>query len=92
MREVGEDMRADPDRKRRILGDVDLVGIQRLADSSVVVCCRLKVIAIEQWNVRREFLRRLKKAYEAHGIEIPFPHVTLAGTEGMAPAVAGAGA
>jgi moderate conductance mechanosensitive channel len=32
---------------------------------------------IEQWNVRREFLKRLKEAYEQRGIEIPFPQLRL---------------
>ncbi len=37
---------------------------------------------LEQWTVRREFLRRLKKAFDARGIEIPYPHVTVyAGTD-----------
>jgi small conductance mechanosensitive channel len=31
----------------------------------------------EQWNVKREFLRRLKYAFDAGGIEIPYPHLTV---------------
>ncbi|TRZ54783.1 MAG: mechanosensitive ion channel family protein, partial [Rhodocyclaceae bacterium] len=38
---------------------------------------RFKVAPIEQWGVRREYLRRLKAAFDAAGIEIPFPHLTL---------------
>ena len=48
-----------------------------LSDSAVVLRCRFKVIPLEQWGVRREFLRRLKEAFEARGIEIPYPHVTI---------------
>jgi len=33
------------------------------------------VPAIEQWNVKREFLKRLKKALDERGIEIPFPQL-----------------
>ena len=46
--------------------------------------------AIEQWNVKREFLKRLKKAYDERGIEIPYPHLTLYPGEpkrGAAPAL-----
>jgi small conductance mechanosensitive channel len=32
---------------------------------------------IQQWNVKREFLKRLKKAYDEAGIEIPFPQLTV---------------
>jgi moderate conductance mechanosensitive channel len=89
MRRVGREMRAESDWSMRILDDVEIVGVERLADSAVILSCRLKVVGIEQWNVRREFLRRLKKAYDAHGIEIPFPHLTVhtgAGKKGGAPA------
>ena len=90
MREVGRSMRADPDWRARILDDVEIVGVERWADSAVILRCRLKVIGIEQWNVRREFLGRLKKAYDARGIEIPFPHLTVYPGEaknGSAPAL-----
>jgi len=90
MREVGREMRADPAWRVRILDDVEIVGVERWADSAVILRCRLKVVGIEQWNVRREFLRRLKKAYDARGIEIPFPHLTVypgAAKDGSAPAL-----
>jgi small conductance mechanosensitive channel len=35
------------------------------------------VAPLEQWNVKREFLRRLKYAFDASGIEIPYPHLTV---------------
>jgi small-conductance mechanosensitive channel len=77
MREVGSELRADPAWRARILQDIEPIGVERFADSAVMLRCRLKVVGIEQWNVRREFLRRLKKAFDARGIEIPFPHLTL---------------
>ena len=77
MREVGRGMRAEADWRARILDDVEIVGVERWADSAVILRCRLKVVGIQQWNVRREFLRRLKKAYQARGIEIPYPHLTV---------------
>jgi len=55
-----------------------------------VLRARLRVVPpIQQWNVKREFLKRLKKAYDERGIEIPYPHLTVyAGTnrDGGAPA------
>lgn len=77
MREVGRAMRADPDWRWRTLDELEIVGVERLADSAVALRCRFRVVGIEQWNVRREFLRRLKRAYDARGIEIPFPHLTV---------------
>jgi len=90
MREVGRDMRADPDWGGRILDDVEIVGVERWDDSAVILRCRLKVVGIQQWSVRREFLRRLKIAYDARGIEIPFPHLTVypgVSKDGSAPAL-----
>lgn len=77
MREVGADMRVDPVFKDLILDDMEIAGVDNLADSSVVLLCRFKVKTLEQWGVRREFLRRIKYAFDKYGIEIPYPHLTL---------------
>jgi len=77
MREVGAQMRASEAFAARIIEDIDIAGVQDWADSAVVLRCRLKVIPLEQWSVRREFLRRLKEAFDARGVEIPYPHLTI---------------
>lgn len=77
MRDVGDAMRADPQFAERILDDLEIVGVENWADSAVTLRCRFKVRPLEQWNVRREFLRRLKMAFEARDIQIPYPHLTL---------------
>lgn len=61
----------------RILEPLELAGVENLGDSAVVVRCRFKVRTLEQWSVRREFLRRLKAAFDAQGIEIPYPQMTV---------------
>jgi len=78
MREIGQQMRADPVFGPKIAADTEIIGVENWADSAVTIRCRLKVVPpIEQGSVRREFLKRLKKAYDERGIEIPFPHVTV---------------
>jgi small conductance mechanosensitive channel len=78
MRETAAELRADPAWGGRIVDDLELIGVERWADSSVVLRARFKVApAIQQWNVKREYLRRLKKAFDTRGIEIPFPQLTL---------------
>ncbi len=77
MHEVAADMRRDPAHAARIQGDLEMAGVERWADSSVVLRARLRVAPLEQWTVRREYLRRLKYAFDRAGIEIPFPQVTL---------------
>ncbi|MEO8187287.1 MAG: mechanosensitive ion channel family protein [Burkholderiaceae bacterium] len=77
MRAVGHDMRADTVFGPKILDDLEIAGVERWDDSAVILRCRFKVAPLEQWRVRREFLKRLKNEFDARGIEIPFPHVTL---------------
>ncbi len=77
MREVGAQMRASEAFSAKILDDIDIAGVENWADSAVTLRCRFKTAALEQWGVRREFLRRLKDAFDARGIEIPYPHLTL---------------
>ena len=89
MREVARELRADEAFATRILDDLEIAGVDKLDASAVVIRCRFKTAPLEQWSVRREYQRRLKQAFDAHGIEIPFPHLTVyagAGKDGSAPA------
>jgi len=90
MRQVGAQMRSDATFGPKILADLEIAGVDKLDDSAVVLRCRFKVAPLEQWSVRREFLRRIKGALDASGIEIPYPHLTLyagSGKDGTAPAL-----
>jgi small conductance mechanosensitive channel len=89
MREVAAQLRADPVVGPRILDDLEIAGVDKWDASAVVLRCRFRTAPLEQWGVRREYLRRLKQAFDARGIEIPFPHLTVyagAGKDGAAPA------
>jgi small conductance mechanosensitive channel len=74
MRRVAGDLKADPQYAPRILADLEIAGVENWSDSAVMLRSRFKVAPLEQWNVRREYLRRLKKAFDEAGIEIPYPH------------------
>lgn len=77
MRRVAATMRGDDAFKDRILDDFEIAGVERWDDSAVVLRGRFRVVALAQWAVKREYLRRLKQAFDAEGIEIPFPHMTI---------------
>ena len=78
MREVAAGMRTDPQWKERIVEDLEVIGVDRWEDSAVVLCARFKVVPpTQQWNVKREYLKRLKKLFDVRGIEIPLPHLTV---------------
>jgi len=78
MRRVGAEMRADPAFAPRILDDLEIAGVQRWIDAAVTLRCRFKVAPNEQWNVKREYLRRLQSAFAQARIPIPQTTVTLA--------------
>jgi small conductance mechanosensitive channel len=77
IQQVADEQRADPDFKNKILEPIEIFGVDQFGDSAVVIKARFKTKPIEQWAVGREFRRRLKKAFDDQGIEIPFPHRTV---------------
>ncbi|MCS6932244.1 MAG: mechanosensitive ion channel, partial [Acetobacteraceae bacterium] len=74
LREIGAGMREDARWGAVIRDDLEIMGVDRLADSGVVIRCRFKTEPMQRWNVQREFFRRMKKRFDEEGIEIPFPH------------------
>jgi small conductance mechanosensitive channel len=89
MRETAAALQRDPAFAARILEPLEIAGVEHLADSAVVIRCRFRTCVLEQWPVRREYLKRVKAAFDARGIEIPYPHLTLyagADKKGAAPA------
>jgi len=77
MRRVGAELRGDSKFGAAMIDDIEVFGVDQFADSAVIIKGRLKTMPLQQWNVGREYRRRLKKAFDAAGIEIPFPHRTL---------------
>jgi len=77
MREVAEDLMADENYRPMILEPLEVAGVDRFADSAVIIKARLKTLPLKQWAVGREYNRRLKKRFDQLGIEIPFPQRTV---------------
>lgn len=83
MRRVGAELQRDPSFGGKILEPIEVVGVDGLAASGVSLKARVKTAPIEQWNVGREYNRRIKLAFEREGIEIPFPHMQVVFPEGQ---------
>jgi small conductance mechanosensitive channel len=77
LREVCAGMREDETYGPLILEEPEIFGVDKLDDSAVIIKGRIKTMPIRQWMVGREFLRRVKYAFDELGIEIPFPHRTI---------------
>jgi small conductance mechanosensitive channel len=77
MTEVSDELRKDARFGPMILEPIEVFGVDDFKESEVTIKARLKTVPIQQWAVGREYRRRLKKAFDARGIEIPFPHRSL---------------
>ncbi len=67
----------DPHFGPMILDEPQMLGVDSLGDSSVVVRFAIKTRPLRQWDIKREMLRRVKRRFDDLKIEIPFPHQTL---------------
>lgn len=76
LKQVGEEIMKAPDIGTQI-ESVDLWGVDQFADSAVILKVKLTTKPGQQWGIGREFRRRVKKAFDTHNIEIPFPHVSI---------------
>ncbi len=76
-KQVGESMTGDPEYGPMIIEPLEVLGLDKFADSAVVIKARITTKPLKQWAVGREFNKRLKKAFDEKDIEIPFPHTTL---------------
>ncbi len=77
LREIGDELRQVPDFRDVMLEPLEVLGVDSFGDSAVIIKSRIKTLPSKQWMVGREMNRRIKKRFDAEGIEIPFPHRTL---------------
>ncbi|HMM50585.1 MAG: mechanosensitive ion channel family protein [Burkholderiales bacterium] len=77
MRETAEVLRESPEFGPKILEAIEIAGVEQWAESAVMIRARIRTQPLDQWSVRREYLKRLKAAFERERISIPFPHRTL---------------
>jgi len=71
---VGEEMAADEKWSQVIVTAPQVLRVDNLGDSGIDIKILGDVKPIEQWAVMGELRLRLKKAFDAEGIEIPWPH------------------
>jgi len=71
LRRVGAELAADPAWSHILLGPVEVLGLDRFTDNAVVIRSQVKVAPLQQWNVGRELNRRIKRAFDTDGIEMP---------------------
>ncbi|MEP6959919.1 MAG: mechanosensitive ion channel family protein [Nitrospirota bacterium] len=77
LKDIAADVQADPAFGIDILEPLEMLGLDEFTDSAVIIRCRIKTKPIQQWRVGREMNRRIKKTFDAKGIEMPSPHHTI---------------
>jgi len=77
LKRLGEELRADPQFSPLLLGDLEIFGLDSFGASALIVKTRIKTLAGSQWTITREFNGRIKRAFDAEGIEIPFNYQTV---------------
>jgi small conductance mechanosensitive channel len=73
LRQTGAELQADEAFGTSILEPIEVLGVDAFADSSIILKVRIKTLPLKQWEVGRELRRRIKKAFDANGISIPYP-------------------
>jgi len=85
MREVGEELASDSVLKDQIIEPVEILGLDKFAESAIIIKARIKTVPLSQWAIGREYRKRLKYAFDENKILIPFPHTVVYWGEGINP-------
>jgi len=67
----------DPEWSASFLKEPEMLGVNKLDESAVVIRALATVITEQRWAVKREFLRRIKNRLDAESIEIPYNYVSV---------------
>jgi small conductance mechanosensitive channel len=71
LKEIGAGLQEDPTFGWRILEPIEVQGVDQLGEIGVTILARIKTRAMRQWDVAREFNRRLNQRFNEAGIERP---------------------
>ncbi len=73
LRAVGSDVAADPAFAPNVLAPVEIQALESLGNGQMTVRLRLKARPLTQWDIGRELRRRIKKTFDAQGIQLSAP-------------------
>jgi small-conductance mechanosensitive channel len=77
LNQIGAELLEDDAYRDLIVQPLEVLGVDSFGDNAVIIKARITTKPIKQWQVGREFNRRMKKRFDELGIEIPFPHRTI---------------
>ncbi len=77
IKKLGQEMLTDPDYGQLLLEPPKSQGILEFGDYAIIIRVKFKTKPREEFVIRRVLNERLKKLFEANGIEFAFPTVTV---------------
>lgn len=77
IRQIGEDLRSECEYGEKILGDIEVLGLDKFNDSSISILARFKTLPRHQWEIKRVFNLRIKEKFDELNIEIPFNQLVI---------------
>lgn len=72
IKNLGDEFIQMPEFKDKIIGNIEILGLDSFEASSVKILYRLRTIPRVQWEVKRAFNLKIKEKFDELGIEIPF--------------------
>ena len=75
--DVALNMNQEPKWKREIIEKPSILGIDNFSERGMMIRVWIKTQPLKQWEVAREYRRRLKIALDQVGISIPIPQQTI---------------
>ncbi len=77
IKEVADELWRENLESATILEEPQIAGVQKFGADSITIRLVVKTDPGEQWATGRQLRARLKRAFDANGIEIPFPQRTV---------------
>lgn len=74
---VAVEMAGQEEYREVFLEPPEILGVEMLGDDAIDLRLLIKTQPAKQWGVSRELRRRIKNAFDAAGVEIPFPQRTV---------------
>lgn len=71
LKSLGYDLQNDPAFSGYIIAPIEIQGLDKFGESSIIVQARIKTKPLYQWTVGREFNLRMKKKFDELGIKMP---------------------